>query len=96
MKTKTSINIDKDLWDRAGLVAEAQDRSRSYIIEHIIEAGLSATENTDDFTEALRRFGEDFRKVCAAVKKKHDELKAEANGIKSKSIHPKRNPDHQK
>jgi hypothetical protein len=76
-KVKTSISINPNYLEVADELARREDRSRSYILDRIIEVGLAAAmaEGIENFSEAMGRFRKN-------INEKGQELKRRARQIK--------------
>lgn len=71
-KIKTSISIRPDYLEVADQLAKQEDRSRSYILDRIIEVGLAAAlaEGVENFSRAMQEFRKDVKNASEKVKQK--------------------------
>lgn len=62
-KIKTSVSIRPDYLEIADILARQEDRSRSYIIDRIIEVGLATAtaEGVENFARAMDYFRKDIK-----------------------------------
>ena len=62
-KIKTSVSIDAAYLEVADQLAAREDRSRSYIIDKIIQTGLmaAAADSIENFSQTMRQYSKELK-----------------------------------